>query len=73
VGVGIPGMIARMHQFGGTLQVHSGPNGTTVHATVPVDRHTRRGRANGHPVGDPLGASAGHQGNASQCVRVGAD
>jgi PAS domain S-box-containing protein len=73
VGVGIPGMIARMHQFGGTLQVHSGPNGTTVHATVPVDRHTSRGRANGHPVGDPLGASAGHQGNASQCVRVGAD
>jgi PAS domain S-box-containing protein len=35
-GVGIPGMIARMQQFGGNLQIHSGPNGTAVHATVPV-------------------------------------
>ena len=36
VGVGIPGMIARMQQFGGNLDIHSGPNGTAVHATVPV-------------------------------------
>jgi len=35
-GVGIPGMIARMQQFGGNLDIHSGPNGTAVHATVPV-------------------------------------
>jgi signal transduction histidine kinase len=34
--VGIPGMIARMQQFGGNLQVHSGPNGTAIRATVPV-------------------------------------
>jgi PAS domain S-box-containing protein len=35
-GVGIPGMIARMQQFGGNLDIHSGPNGTAVHAAVPV-------------------------------------
>jgi PAS domain S-box-containing protein len=35
-GVGIPGMITRMRQFGGNLDIHSGPNGTAVHATVPV-------------------------------------
>ena len=35
-GVGIPGMIARMQQFGGNLHIHSGPRGTAVHATVPV-------------------------------------
>ena len=35
-GVGIPGMIARMQQFGGNLDIHSGPDGTAVHATVPV-------------------------------------
>ena len=36
LGVGIPGMIARMQQFGGNLDIRSGPNGTAVHATVPV-------------------------------------
>jgi two-component system NarL family sensor kinase len=35
-GIGIPGMIARMQQFGGNLHIHSGPKGTAVHATVPV-------------------------------------
>lgn len=34
LGVGIPGMIARIQQFGGSLDIHSGPNGTAVHATV---------------------------------------
>ena len=34
LGVGIPGMIARIQQFGGNLDIHSGPNGTAVHATV---------------------------------------
>jgi hypothetical protein len=29
-------MIAQMQQVGGNLQVHSGPNGTAVRATVPV-------------------------------------
>jgi len=37
LGVGIPGMVARMRQFGGKLHIDSGPNGTAVHATVPVD------------------------------------
>ena len=36
LGIGIPGMIARMQQFGGNLDIHSGPNGTAVHATVPL-------------------------------------
>jgi two-component system, NarL family, sensor kinase len=36
LGVGIPGMTARMQQFGGNLDIHSGPNGTAVHATVPL-------------------------------------
>ena len=36
VGIGIPGMIARMQQFGGNLDIHSGPNGTAVRATVPL-------------------------------------
>jgi PAS domain S-box-containing protein len=35
-GVGIPGMMARMQQFGGNLRIHSAPDGTAVHATVPV-------------------------------------
>ena len=33
-GIGIPGMIARMQPFGGNLDIHSGPTGTAVHATV---------------------------------------
>jgi len=36
LGVGIPGMIARMRQVGGNLDIRSGPHGTAVHATMPV-------------------------------------
>ena len=36
LGVGIPGMIARMKQLGGSLAVHSGPKGTAVHAIILV-------------------------------------
>ena len=36
LGIGIPGMMARMQQFGGNLDIHSGPNGTSVHATMPL-------------------------------------
>ena len=32
LGIGIPGMMARMQQFGGNLAIHSGPNGTSVNA-----------------------------------------
>jgi PAS domain S-box-containing protein len=35
-GVGIPGMIARVQQFGGNLDINSGADGTAVHATVPI-------------------------------------
>jgi len=33
-GMGIPGMISRMQQFGGNLDIRSGRKGTAVHATV---------------------------------------
>ena len=36
LGIGIPGMMARMQQFGGNIDIHSGPNGTSVHATMPL-------------------------------------
>jgi signal transduction histidine kinase len=36
VGVGIAGMKARVAQFGGTISFPSGPNGTTVIATIPL-------------------------------------
>ena len=36
VGVGIAGMRERLHQLKGRLEIESGPNGTTVSATMPV-------------------------------------
>lgn len=36
LGVGIPGMRERIAQLGGHLHIISGPNGTTVRATIPV-------------------------------------
>ncbi len=36
LGVGIPGMTARIEQLGGKLAIRSGPKGTTVHAVMPV-------------------------------------
>jgi len=36
LGVGIPGMRARLQQLGGRLEIRSGPSGTTIHAAVPV-------------------------------------
>jgi len=49
MGVGIPGMRARMQQFGGDLQIRSHPGRTTVLAIVPLT--PRRGEPNrtGHP------------------------
>ena len=35
-GVGIAGMSERLHQLKGTLEIQSGPGGTTVRATVPL-------------------------------------
>jgi PAS domain S-box-containing protein len=37
LGVGIPGMIARLQQFGGHLDIRSGREGTALHATVVID------------------------------------
>ena len=38
MGVGIPGMKARLRQFGGRLDIRSSTSGVTVVATVPVSR-----------------------------------
>ena len=38
LGVGIPGMRIRLHQFGGTLRIRSGRSGTLVRARVPRSR-----------------------------------
>lgn len=36
LGVGVPGMRARVRQLGGTLRIETGPAGTQVTATVPL-------------------------------------
>jgi signal transduction histidine kinase len=41
MGVGIPGMRARLQQFGGDLRIRSGPDGTTVLAAVPLPDRIR--------------------------------
>ena len=38
LGVGFRGMRERIRQLGGTLQVHSTGNGTSVEATLPVEQ-----------------------------------
>ncbi len=51
LGVGIPGMRERMAQLGGTLEVVSGPQGTTVRARW--DRSTRRAERETESAGAP--------------------
>jgi signal transduction histidine kinase len=41
-GVGIMGMQERMRQFGGTFEIVSQGNGTSIVATIPIDRTLRR-------------------------------
>jgi PAS domain S-box-containing protein len=36
LGVGIPGMEARIRQFNGTMTIAGGPKGTTIRATIPA-------------------------------------
>jgi PAS domain S-box-containing protein len=36
LGVGIPGMRLRLEEFGGSLEIKSGPRGTALRATVPL-------------------------------------
>jgi signal transduction histidine kinase len=40
VGIGLAGMRERLHQFGGRLEIHSGPDGTALHAAVPIRPET---------------------------------
>jgi PAS domain S-box-containing protein len=53
LGVGIPGMRIRLHQFGGTLRIQTGNRGTVVRARVPHEAV--------HPLqsGGPQGAAPG--------------
>jgi signal transduction histidine kinase len=37
LGVGIPGMTARVRHFGGTVDIRSGPLGTSVHVVMPIE------------------------------------
>lgn len=41
LGVGLPGMRARLRQFGGDLRIRTGPGGTTLAATIPLSRMGR--------------------------------
>jgi PAS domain S-box-containing protein len=43
-GVGIPGMRLRLRDFGGSLEIRSGPDGTTLSALVPLGSATHRSR-----------------------------
>lgn len=36
LGVGVPGMTARVRHFGGTVDIRSGPLGTSVHVVMPI-------------------------------------
>jgi signal transduction histidine kinase len=53
MGVGIPGMRARIHQLGGTLDIAGDVSGTTVTASVPVAAAQAAIRAS--RAGPPLG------------------
>ncbi|HEX5958395.1 MAG TPA: hypothetical protein VFY92_07035, partial [Hyphomicrobiaceae bacterium] len=44
-GVGIPGMRARLREFGGSLEIRSDPHGTTLSAAVPLGMATPWARA----------------------------
>ncbi|HKU26600.1 MAG TPA: response regulator [Candidatus Sulfotelmatobacter sp.] len=39
-GVGIPGMRERVRSFGGTIEILSGPGGTTIKARLPIHAHS---------------------------------
>ena len=45
VGVGIPGMLARVQQLGGVLTIRSGSGGTIVRVVVPLVKQAARNRA----------------------------
>jgi len=36
-GVGLTGMTARVRHFGGTIDIRSGPRGTSIHVVLPID------------------------------------
>lgn len=67
LGVGIPGIRARLKQFGGELQIWSRPSGTRLHAVIPLNsepaipistlaQETHRNAAVRHGSARPSGA-----------------
>jgi signal transduction histidine kinase len=54
LGVGIPGMRARLRQFGGDLRIKSGPWGTVLLAFIPARVPVRRLQTN--TAVEPAGA-----------------
>ncbi|NJO34774.1 MAG: sensor histidine kinase [Rhodospirillales bacterium] len=69
MGVGIPGIKARLRQFGGELAVHSGPGGTRLHGVMPVDvvpaaagpeASSSGGYISSHSVSSVLAIRSGH-------------
>ena len=57
LGVGIPGMRARLRQFGGDLRIRTGPGGTTLAATIPLSRIGRVSLTAEHLAGALLPAA----------------
>jgi signal transduction histidine kinase len=49
LGVGLPGMAARVKQFGGRFAVRSGGRGTKIHVAMPLRERQRRRRVGGAP------------------------
>jgi PAS domain S-box-containing protein len=56
-GVGIPGMRARLRDFGGSLEIRSGPGGTTLCALVPLGSAAHRSHTRN--LGTELAAALG--------------
>jgi len=57
-GMGIPGMKARLSEFGGRLEIRSGPHGTTIAAIVPVSAGRRWSASGEYRRGRPVRATA---------------
>jgi two-component system, NarL family, sensor kinase len=56
-GVGIPGMRSRLRDFGGSLDIRSGPGGTTLSALVPIGTAAHRLRERGPALAIALGGT----------------
>src|SRR5262249_12636429 len=58
LGLGLPGMVVRLQQFGGTLELLRSDNGTEVLATIPLLAGSGRQRRTRIDSGIPLPSKA---------------